>query len=168
MLCGYLSGILNTLDDNNHFQACMYTIPARALYMFGECKVVTQKNIFFLPRSPFCLFWWMKLNNFVFLYNKCDEVRYIAIVLPQIPLVFLIFFKCVFFEKKCGNFLKIFLILDPGERNWTKKLQPKTQRIFRATSFFHGHPLKMSFFPYSRHKNERKVMALKPYFWTSF
>lgn len=44
MLCGYLSGILNTLDDNNHFQSCMYTIPARALYMFGECKLLLDPS----------------------------------------------------------------------------------------------------------------------------
>jgi hypothetical protein len=41
ILCGYFSGVLNTLDDNNHFKACMYTIPARALFMFGDVNLVT-------------------------------------------------------------------------------------------------------------------------------
>jgi len=44
ILCGCFSGVLNTLDDNNHFKSCVYTIPARALYMFGEVNLLLNPS----------------------------------------------------------------------------------------------------------------------------
>jgi len=45
VICGYLSGILNSLDSNRPFRSCIYIIPARSLYSIFHLKFLLSSTI---------------------------------------------------------------------------------------------------------------------------
>lgn len=57
ILCGYLSGLILTVNSSNFSEALLYTIPARTLYVFGEITLVqnpTRLNLYVVSVTSTC------------------------------------------------------------------------------------------------------------------